>query len=248
MKGVILAGGKGTRLDPLTRVTNKHLLPVGAYPMIYYPIWTLVGAGITDIMLVTGGNNAGSFLELLGNGKEFGLKHLNYTYQEGHGGIADALGLAEHFVDEDKCVVILGDQVLSQGIRKHVDAFEEQARGGKVLLHEVEPARARHFGVVVLNSEGHAKRIVEKPSEPRSNLVVIGVYMYDALLWEILPTLKPSARGELEITDVNNAYIEQSLLTCDIIEGEWADAGTSPEALYRATTLARAMALPPPTA
>lgn len=248
MKGVILAGGKGTRLDPLTRVTNKHLLPVGAYPMIYYPIWTLVGAGVTDIMLVTGGNNAGSFLELLGNGKEFGLKHLNYTYQEGHGGIADALKLAEHFVDEDKCVVILGDQLLSHGIRRHVDAFRQQSHGGKVLLHEVEPERARQFGVAELGQAGHVKRIVEKPSEPLSNLVVIGVYMYDALLWETLPTLKPSARGELEITDVNNAYVERSLLTCDVIEGDWADAGTSPEALHRATSLARAMTLPPPIA
>jgi len=245
MKGVILAGGKGTRLEPLTRVTNKHLLPVGAYPMIYYPIWTLVSAGITDILLVTGGNNAGSFLELLGNGQEFGLKHLNYTYQEGHGGIADALKLAEHFVDEDKCVVILGDQILSKGIRRQVEAFRRQERGGKVLLYEVEPERAKQFGVAELNDAGHVKRIVEKPKEPPSNLVVIGVYMYDSLLWEILPTLKPSARGELEITDVNNAYIEQSVLTCDVVEGEWTDAGTSAEALYRASTLARRMTLPP---
>lgn len=245
MKGVILAGGKGTRLDPLTRVTNKHLLPVGAYPMIYYPIWTLVSAGITDILLVTGGNNAGSFLELLGNGQEFGLKHLNYTYQEGHGGIAAALQLAEHFVDGDKCVVVLGDQLLTRAIREHVDAFEQQERGGKVLLYEVEAKRAKQFGVAELNDAGHVKRIVEKPKDPPSNLAVIGAYMYDSLLWEIIPTLKPSGRGELEITDVNNAYIEESVLTSDIIEGEWTDAGTSADALYRATTLALTMTLPP---
>ena len=233
MKGVILAGGLGTRLSPLTMVANKHLLPVYDRPMIYYPIQTLVNAGIKDILLVTGGNNAGDFLRLLGNGSEFGLKHLNYTYQKGEGGIADALKLAEHFAGGEKIVVMLGDNIIEKNIGHAVSAFEEQPEGAKILLKQVnDPER---FGVATLDGD-NVTRIVEKPSQPESNLAVIGIYMYDPKVFEITADLKPSHRGELEITDVNNAYIERGQLTYDVLDGWWTDAGTF-ESLYHASTL-----------
>lgn len=233
MKGIVLAGGLGTRLFPLTKITNKHLLPVYNKPMIYYPIQTLVEAGIEDILIVTGGNNAGDFLRLLGNGKEFGLKHLNYTYQEGEGGIAEALGLAEYFAAGEKIVVILGDNLIQHGISKSVAAFQRQERGARILLKEVpEPQR---FGVAEVKGD-RIEGIAEKPKVPKSNLAVTGIYMYDAGVFDIIKTLKPSDRGELEITDVNNAYIAQGTMSFEILKGWWTDAGTF-ESLYRATCL-----------
>jgi len=234
MKGVILAGGGGTRLYPLTRITNKHLLPIYDKPMIYYPIQTLVNAGITDILIVTGGNNAGDFLRLLGNGREFGLKHINYTYQERAGGIAEALGLAKHFVGEQKVVVVLGDNIIEGNILKSVHAFEKQERGAKVLLKEVPDPE--NYGVPILDGT-RIVTIEEKPAKPATNLAVLGIYMYDAQVFEIIQTLKPSGRGELEITDVNNAFIEQGNMTCDVLEGWWADAGASIDAYLGANNM-----------
>jgi glucose-1-phosphate thymidylyltransferase len=233
MKGIILAGGLGTRLHPLTRVTNKHLLPVWNKPMVYYPIECLVGAGITDIMLVTGGNNAGDFLRLLGNGSEFGLKHLNYTYQVGEGGIADALKLCEHFADGDPVCVVLGDNIIEKNIRVACDAFRAQKTGAKILLKEVpDPER---FGVAEVDGR-RVVRIVEKPKDPKSRFAVIGIYFYDGSVFEIIKTLKPSGRGELEITDVNNAYIGAGSMTYEVLDGWWTDAGTF-ESLHRASNL-----------
>jgi glucose-1-phosphate thymidylyltransferase len=233
MKGVILAGGLGTRLHPLTKVTNKHLLPVYDKPMIYYPIQTLINAGIDDILIVTGGNNAGDFLKLLGNGREFGLRHINYTYQEGEGGIAEALRLAEFFASGDKICVVLGDNVIEKNIRKAVENFREQKEGAKILLKEVpDPER---FGVAELRGDRIA-RIEEKPREPRSRYAVIGIYLFDQEVFNLIKTLKPSGRGELEITDVNNRYIEKGLMTWDILEGWWTDAGTF-ESLLRANQM-----------
>jgi len=223
MKGVILAGGLGSRLAPLTRVTNKHLLPVYNKPMIYYPIECLVNAGIEEIMIVTGGNDAGDFLRLLGNGKQFGLQDLHYTYQEGEGGIADALRLAEHIADGDKIVVVLGDNIIEQNIRRAVGEFFAQRSGAKVLLKEVpDPER---FGVAELDGT-RISGIEEKPKHPKSNLAVIGIYMYDRQVFDIIRPLTPSERGELEITDVNNAYIKQGSMTYDVLDGWWTDAGT----------------------
>jgi glucose-1-phosphate thymidylyltransferase len=233
MKGVILAGGLGTRLYPLTKVTNKHLLPVYDKPMIYYPIQTLINAGIDDILIVTGGNNAGDFLKLLGNGKEFGLKHINYTYQEGEGGIAEALGLAEFFASGEKICVVLGDNIIEKSIRKAVENFRRQKEGAKILLKEVpDPQR---FGVPELKGD-RIVRIEEKPKSPKSHYAVIGIYLFDQGVFNFVKTLKPSDRGELEITDVNNQYIEKGLMTWDILEGWWTDAGTF-ESLLRANQL-----------
>jgi glucose-1-phosphate thymidylyltransferase len=233
MKGVILAGGLGTRLYPLTKVTNKHLLPVYDKPMIYYPIQTLINAGIDDILIVTGGNNAGDFLKLLGNGKEFGLKHINYTYQEGEGGIAEALRLAEFFASGEKICVVLGDNLIEENIRKAVENFRRQKEGAKILLKEVsDPQR---FGVPELKGDRIA-RIEEKPKKPKSQYAVIGIYLFDQEVFNIIKTLKPSDRGELEITDVNNRYIKKGLMTWDILEGWWTDAGTF-ESLLRANQL-----------
>ncbi len=233
MRGVVLAGGLGTRLLPLTKVTNKHLLPVYDRPMIYYPIQALANAGIEEIMLVTGGNSAGDFLKLLGNGKDFGLKRLNYSYQEGEGGIADALRLAEHFVDGEPVCVILGDNIIEGNIALAADAFRNQREGAKILLKEVK--NPQRFGVPVLEGNRVVK-IEEKPANPRSSYAVTGMYFYDARVFDIIKTLKPSGRGELEITDVNNAYIADGTLTWDILEGWWTDAGTI-ESLYLANQL-----------
>ena len=233
MKGVVLAGGLGSRLRPLTAVTNKHLLPVYDQPMVYYPIQTLVNAGITDIMIVTGGNSAGDFLKLLGNGKAFGLKHLNYTYQEGEGGIAEALSLVEHFTADDPVCVVLGDNIIEGNIRTAVGAYRHQGGGAKIILKKVpDPER---FGVPELDGR-NVVRIEEKPQHPRSEYAVIGIYMYDSSVYEIIRTLKPSNRGELEITDVNNAYIERGEMTWEELEGWWTDAGTF-ESLLRASNL-----------
>ena len=233
MKGVVLAGGLGSRLRPLTSVTNKHLLPVYDQPMIYYPIQTLVNAGITDIMIVTGGNSAGDFLKLLGNGKAFGLKHLNYTYQEGEGGIAAALSLVEHFAGNESICVVLGDNIIQGNIRAAADAYREQDRGAKILLRKVpDPQR---FGVPELDGK-RVLRIEEKPQDPKSDYAVIGIYMYDARVFQVISTLKPSGRGELEITDVNNAYIDRGEMTWDELEGWWSDAGTF-ESLLHASNL-----------
>ncbi len=233
MKGIVLGGGLGMRLRPLTAVTNKHLLPVYDQPMIYYPIQTLVNAGITDILIVTGGNSAGDFLKLLGNGKAFGLKHLNYTYQEGEGGIAEALSLAEHFAAGQPICVVLGDNIIEGNIRGTVRAYRHQGGGAKILLKKVtDPQR---FGVPELDGR-RVKHIEEKPLAPKSDYAVIGIYMYDAEVFNIVRTLKPSERGELEITDVNNAYIERDEMTWDELEGWWTDAGTF-ESLLRASNL-----------
>jgi glucose-1-phosphate thymidylyltransferase len=233
LKGIVLAGGLGSRLRPLTAVTNKHLLPVFNQPMIYYPIQTLVNAGITDIMIVTGGNSAGDFLKLLGNGKAFGLKHLNYTYQEGEGGIAAALALVEHFAAGEPVCVVLGDNIIQGNIRAAADSYREQDAGAKILLKKVpDPQR---FGVPELDGR-RVLQIEEKPLQPKSEYAVIGIYMYDARVFEIIHTLKPSGRGELEITDVNNAYIERGEMTWDELEGWWSDAGTF-ESLRHASNL-----------
>jgi glucose-1-phosphate thymidylyltransferase len=233
MKGVILAGGLGTRLYPLTKVTNKHLLPVYDKPMIYYPIQSLINAEIDDILIVTGGNNAGDFLKLLGNGKEFGLRHINYTYQEGEGGIAEALRLAEFFASGEKICVVLGDNIIEKNIRRAVENFRRQKKGAKILLKEVsDPER---FGVAELKGD-RIVRIEEKPKKPRSRYAVIGIYLFDQEVFNLIRTLKPSDRGELEITDVNNRYIEKGLMTWDILEGWWTDAGTF-ESLLRANQL-----------
>ncbi len=233
MKGVVLAGGTGSRLNPLTRVTNKHLLPIYDKPMVYYPIQTLVNAGVHEILLVTGGKNAGDFLRLLGNGRDFGLKHLNYTYQEGEGGIADALALAEHFADGDAICVILGDNIIENNICQAVANFENQKEGAKILLKEVTDAQ--RFGVAEVRGNS-VVGIEEKPKRPKSNYAVIGIYLYDHSVFTKIRRLKPSGRGELEITDVNNFYIEEGKLTYEILDGWWTDAGTF-ESLLRANTL-----------
>ena len=233
LKGVILAGGLGTRLDPMTKVTNKHLLPVFNKPMIYYPIQTLVEAGIKEIILVTGGNNAGDFLRLLGNGADFGLKHIHYAYQRGEGGIADALKLAEPFAENSNIVVILGDNLIEKSIKKYVDNFKNQSRGARVLLKKVkDPGR---FGVPLFKG-GKIVSIEEKPKIPKSDFAVCGIYMYDSDVFNITRTLKPSKRGELEITDVNNNYLKRGRMEYDILDGWWTDCGTC-ESLFRANKL-----------
>lgn len=223
LKGIILAGGAGQRLDPLTQITNKHLLPIWNKPMIYYPIQTLVKAGVKDIMIVTGGNNAGDFLRLLGNGQAFGLKHIHYTYQRGEGGIAAALGLTEHFARGSRIVVILGDNIIETSVKENVRRFIRQSSGARILIKKVpNPGR---FGVVYLRN----KKIIsieEKPKNPLSNYIVTGIYMYDAQVFNIIRKLKPSWRNELEITDVNNAYLQKGQLCYDILRGHWSDCGT----------------------
>ena len=233
MKGVVLAGGTGSRLFPLTKITNKHLLPVYDQPMIFYPIRTLVDAGIEEILIVTGGKGAGDFLRLLANGKQFGLKHLNYTYQEGEGGIADALALAEHFADGDRLCVILGDNIIEGSIREAVQQFCNQPRGARILLKEVTDAE--RFGVAELDGD-RIVGIEEKPAKPKSNLAVTGFYLYDGSVFAKVRDLVPSRRGELEITDVNNAYIREGTMEFSRLDGWWTDAGTF-DSLLRAANL-----------
>jgi glucose-1-phosphate thymidylyltransferase len=233
MKGVVLAGGLGSRLYPLTKVTNKHLLPVHDQPMIYYPIKTLINAGIDDIMIVTGGNSAGDFLRLLGNGRDFGLRHLNYAYQEGEGGIADALALVEHFADDGPICVVLGDNIIEGNIRTACEDYRRQESGAKILLKKVhDPQR---FGVPEIDGD-KILSIEEKPKSPKSEYAVIGIYFYDATVFDIIKTLKPSDRGELEITDVNNHFIERGEMTWAELDGWWTDAGTF-ESLLNASNL-----------
>lgn len=233
MKGVILAGGLGTRMLPCTKITNKHLLPVYDRPMVHYPLRCLVNAGIDEVLLVTGGHFAGHFLQLLGNGREFGLKDLHYTYQEGEGGIADALRLAEDFADGGKLAVVLGDNILERSIRSAVEAYEAQAEGARILLKQVpDPQR---FGVPVFE-DGRIVRIEEKPRHPRSDYAVTGIYFYDHQVFDMIHQLKPSDRGELEISDVNNMYIARGQLQWSELEGWWTDAGTWPS-LLRASNL-----------
>jgi glucose-1-phosphate thymidylyltransferase len=234
MKGVVLAGGLGTRLRPLTTITNKHLLPVYNKPMVYYPIEMLVEAGITDIMIVTGGNSAGDFLRLIGNGEDFGLSRINYAYQKGEGGIAEALGLAREFVGNDRVVVALGDNILQNGIKKGVDAFAKQQRGSRIFLKRVD--HPWEYGIAEV--EGNKiKKVIEKPRDPPSDLAVIGVYMYPPDVFDVIATLVPSTRGELEVTDINNVYIQRGEMEYEIIEGWWLDAGENHQALLRANLI-----------
>lgn len=236
MRGVVLAGGLGTRLDPVTRVINKHLLPVYDKPMIYYPIQTLVNAGIEEILVVAGGQNAGDFLRLLGNGREFGLKHIDYTYQEGEGGIAEALSLASYFSRGEKLCVILGDNIIERNVVRSVDAFRRQARGARILLKEVpDPGR---YGVPCF-AGGRITAIEEKPAMPRSDYAVTGIYLFDGTVFDKIGRLERSRRGELEITDVNNMYLQEGTLAWDVLEGWWGDAGTVDGLLRTAQLVAK---------
>jgi glucose-1-phosphate thymidylyltransferase len=233
MKGVLLAGGTGSRLHPLTRITNKHLLPIYDRPMIAFAIEALVKAGINELMVVTGGTHAGEFLRLLSNGEEHGIGSLSYAYQERPGGIAEALGLAARFVGDDRVLVMLADNVFGRSIRPTVEAFESQAKGARIVLAPVDdPAHLRHLGVPELGADGRVVRIVEKPEDPPSAYCVTGVYCYGPDVFDVIATLEPSARGELEITDVNNYYVERGEMSYDIIEGFWGDAGESIDAYY----------------
>ena len=240
MRGVILAGGTGTRLHPLTRITNKHLLPIYDRPMVAWAIEALVQAGVSELMLVTGGTHAGEFLRLLGNGHEWGIDRLSYAYQERAGGIAEALGLAERFAAEEPICVMLADNVLERSIRPAVENFRLQERGARILLaREENPEHLRHLGVPELDGGGRVVRIVEKPDRPPSQYAVTGIYFYDPAVFEVIPHLKPSGRGELEITDVNNWYVEQGTIEYDVLEGFWGDAGESIEAYYAVNDFVR---------
>jgi len=241
MKGVILAGGTGTRLHPLTRITNKHLLPIYDRPMVTYAIEALVQADVNELMIVTGGTHAGEFLRLLGNGHEYGIERLSYAYQDQAGGIAEALGLAERFVDGEPVVVMLADNVVERSLRPAVESFRRQEHGARIILSRVdEPEHLRHLGVPELDGDGRVVRIVEKPAEPPSPYAVTGIYFYDATVFEVIPTLRPSGRGELEITDVNNHYVELGQMEYDVLEGFWGDAGESIDAYYEVNDFVRA--------
>ena len=241
MKGVILAGGKGTRLHPLTRITNKHLLPIYDRPMVTYAIEALVNAGISELMLVTGGTHAGEFFRLLGEGREHGIDRLFYAYQEEEGGIAEALGLAERFVGDDRVCVMLADNVFGQSVKPAVDNFAQQETGARILLApESDPEHLKHLGVPELDDDGKVTRIVEKPLVPPSEFVVTGLYFYPPDVFEVIPTLEPSGRGELEISDVNNHYIERGEMEYDVVEGFWGDAGESIDVYYAVNDVVRA--------
>jgi glucose-1-phosphate thymidylyltransferase len=240
LKGVILAGGTGSRLHPLTRITNKHLLPIYDRPMVTYSIEALVKAGVTELMLVTGGTHAGEFFRLLGNGHEYGIDRLSYAYQENPGGIAEALGLAERFGAGDRIVVMLADNIVERSLARAVENFRRQEHGGRILLAQLaEPEHLRHLGVAELDGD-RVVRIVEKPGDPPSEYAVTGIYFYDEQVWEVIPTLEPSGRGELEITDVNNWYVEQRAMEYDVLEGFWGDAGESIDAYYEVNDFVRA--------
>jgi len=234
MKGIVLAGGLGTRLKPLTAITNKHLLPVYDRPMVYHPIEMLTRAGIKEVLLVVGPSNAGDFMRLLGNGEQFGLSRIDYAYQEKELGIAHALSLAEAWASGQKMCVVLGDNILERGIRREVSQFKKQKRGARVILKEVP--NAKQYGVAELDGL-NIKRIVEKPKRPKSAYAVVGVYFYDSTVFRIIKGLKPSKRGELEITDVNNAYIKRRQMTYTITDGFWADCGASVDAYLAANNL-----------
>jgi glucose-1-phosphate thymidylyltransferase len=240
MKGIVLAGGKGTRLHPLTRITNKHLLPIYDRPMVTYAVEALVGAGVNELLLVTGGTHAGEFFRLLGDGHEYGIERLSYAYQEREGGIAEALGLAERFVVDDRVAVVLADNVFERSIRPAITSFETQEQGARILLAHIEdPEHLRHLGVAELDGDRVVK-IVEKPEKPASEYAVTGVYLYDSSVFEVIPTLEPSGRGELEITDVNNWYVEHGVMTYEVVEGFWGDAGESIDAYYEVNDFVRA--------
>jgi glucose-1-phosphate thymidylyltransferase len=240
MKGVVLAGGKGTRLHPLTRITNKHLLPIYDRPMVTYAVEALVGAGVKELLLVTGGTHAGEFFRLLGDGHEYGIERLSYAYQEREGGIAEALGLAERFAVDEPVAVVLADNVFERSIRPAIESFEKQKKGARILLAHIEdPEHLRHLGVAELDGD-RVVRIVEKPEETASEYAVTGVYLYDASVFEVIPSLQPSGRGELEITDVNNWYVERGAMTYEIVEGFWGDAGESIDAYYEVNDFVRA--------
>jgi glucose-1-phosphate thymidylyltransferase len=240
MKGVILAGGSGTRLHPLTRITNKHLLPLYDRPMVTYAIEALVQAGVSELMLVTGGTHAGEFFRLLGNGHPYGIDRLFYAYQEQAGGIAEALGLAERFVDRDRVVVMLADNVFERSLGASVGNFDRQPQGARIILSRVEePEHLRHLGVPELDGRSKVTKIIEKPSEPPSPYAVTGVYFYDASVWDVIPSLEPSGRGELEITDVNNWYVDAGRMEADILDGFWGDAGESIDAYYEVNDFVR---------
>ncbi|HEY1633857.1 MAG TPA: sugar phosphate nucleotidyltransferase [Acidimicrobiales bacterium] len=240
MRGVILAGGTGTRLHPLTRITNKHLLPIYDRPMVTYAIEALVSAGVTELMLVTGGTHAGEFLRLLGNGHDYGIDRLSYAYQDRPGGIAEALGLAERFVDGERVVVMLADNVVERSIREAVEHFEVQEDGARIVLSSVgDAAHLRHLGVPDLDDRGRVVRIVEKPDDPPSRYAVTGIYFYDPNVFEIIPSLVPSGRGELEITDVNNWFVSKGRMEYDVLEGFWGDAGESIDAYYEVNDFVR---------
>jgi glucose-1-phosphate thymidylyltransferase len=241
VKGVILAGGTGSRLHPLTQITNKHLLPIRDRPMVSFAIEALVRAGITELMVVTGGTHAGEFLRLLGNGHEFGIDRLSYGYQERPGGIAEALGLAERFVDGDRTCVMLADNVFERSIKSVVENFAEQERGARIVLaRESDTEHLRHLGVPEFDGDGRVKRIVEKPESPPSEFAVTGVYFYDADVFDVIPSLTPSGRGELEITDVNNHYVAEGTMEYDVVEGFWGDAGESIDVYYAVNDFVRA--------
>jgi glucose-1-phosphate thymidylyltransferase len=240
VKGVILAGGTGSRLHPLTRITNKHLLPIYDRPMISYAIEALVKGGVSEMMLVTGGTHAGEFLRLLGNGQEFGIDRLFYAYQDKPGGIAEALGLAERFVDGDRAVVLLGDNIFERSIGRCVTAFAKQEKGARVVLsREPDYEHLRHLGVAQMNGDRRIEKIIEKPTDPPSEYAVTGIYFYDQTVWDVLPKLQPSSRGELEITDVNNWYVEKNLMEYDVMDGFWGDAGESMQAYYQVQDFVR---------
>jgi glucose-1-phosphate thymidylyltransferase len=240
LKGVILAGGTGSRLHPLTRITNKHLLPVYDRPMITFAIEALVAAGVTDLMLVTGGTHAGEFLRLLGNGSEYGIERLFYAYQERPAGIAEALGLAERFVGGERVVVMLADNVFERAIAPSVERFRQQESGARILLSRVaDAAHLRHLGVPELDSRGQVVRILEKPERPPSELAVTGVYFYPGDVFRVIGGLQPSERGELEITDVNNHYVGLGVMEYDIVDGFWGDAGESIDAYYAVNDFVR---------
>jgi len=233
MKGVVLAGGLGTRLYPLTKITNKHLLPVYNQPMVTYPIGCLVNAGVKDILVVTGGNNPGDFLKLLGNGRDYGVEQINYAYQQGEGGIADALSLAEAHAACGSICVVLGDNIIEKNIAHAVTEYKKQGLGARILLKEVhDPQR---FGVPVFEGD-RIVSIEEKPKNPASNYAVTGIYMYDFQVFDFIKKLTPSERNELEITDVNNLYISQGNMTWSVLDGWWTDAGTF-DSLLRASNL-----------
>jgi glucose-1-phosphate thymidylyltransferase len=239
MKGVVLAGGKGTRLHPLTRITNKHLLPIYDRPMVTYAVEALVGAGVSDLMLVTGGTHAGEFFRLLGDGSEYGIERLSYAYQEREGGIAEALGLAARFVGDDKVAVVLADNIFERSIRPAVENFEQQDRGARILLARIDdPDHLRHLGVAELDGD-RVLRIVEKPEKPESPYAVTGVYFYEPSVFDVIPKLERSGRGELEITDVNNWYVEQGTMAYEVVDGFWGDAGESIDAYYEVNDFVR---------
>jgi glucose-1-phosphate thymidylyltransferase len=228
-------------MHPLTRITNKHLLPIYDRPMVTYAIEALVTAGVDEIMMVTGGTHAGEFLRLLGSGNEWGIQRLSYAYQERAGGIAEALSLAERFVDGDRVVVMLADNIVGRSIRVAVDNFRDQDKGARILLSKVEdPAHLSHLGVPELAPDGRVLRIVEKPDVPASDYAVTGIYFYDQSVFEIITTLVPSGRGELEITDVNNWYVDQQTIEYDVLDGFWGDAGESIDAYYQVNDYVRA--------